>query len=186
VKKSIQYSRTFALQVQTSWNQAHASLLVKSFPKTPRTWSETSSQFGGSHNYKTKQNKTNYLPSEIDGKATVRHNPCFVLFCFDCQRTISQTRVLPEVVLISLKSSWWGGVHRLGFRLFGATLWNLLIIEPILSMTINFKIFSNKLHIVESIDYWTHFVNENKIQNIFKQIAHCGIYWLLNPFSQWK
>jgi len=33
----IQYSRTFALQVQMSWNQAHAPLLVESFPKTPRT-----------------------------------------------------------------------------------------------------------------------------------------------------
>ncbi len=43
-----------------SWNQAHAPLLVKSFPKTPRTQSEASS-FGGSHNYKTKQ--TTFLPS---------------------------------------------------------------------------------------------------------------------------
>jgi hypothetical protein len=50
----IQYSRTFALQVQTSWNQAHAPLLIESFPRTPRTWSETS-WFYGSHNYKTKQ-----------------------------------------------------------------------------------------------------------------------------------
>ncbi len=50
----IQYSRTFVRQVQTSWNQAHAPLLVESFPKTPRTWSEAS-QFGGSHNYKRKQ-----------------------------------------------------------------------------------------------------------------------------------
>jgi hypothetical protein len=50
----IQYSRTFALQVRRSWNQAHAPLLVKSFPKTPRTQSEAS-QFSGSHNYKTKQ-----------------------------------------------------------------------------------------------------------------------------------
>jgi len=56
----IQYSRTFALQVQTSWNQAHACLLVESFPKTPRTQPEAS-QFGGCHNYKTKQ--TNYLAS---------------------------------------------------------------------------------------------------------------------------
>ncbi len=64
----IQYSRTFALQVQTSWNQAHAPLLVKNFPKTPRTWSEAS-WFGGSHNYNTKQNK---LPSFID-----RRNKCF-------------------------------------------------------------------------------------------------------------
>jgi hypothetical protein len=45
-----------------SWNKAHAPLLVKSFPKTPRTQSEAS-QISGSHNYKTKQNK---LPSSID------------------------------------------------------------------------------------------------------------------------
>jgi hypothetical protein len=38
----IQYSKTFALQVQTSWTQAHAPLLIKSFPKTPRTQSEAS------------------------------------------------------------------------------------------------------------------------------------------------
>jgi len=38
----IQYLRTFALQVQMPWNQTHAPLLVKSFPKTSRTWSETS------------------------------------------------------------------------------------------------------------------------------------------------
>jgi hypothetical protein len=37
-----------------SWNQAHAPLLIESFPKTPRTQFEAS-QFGGSHNYKTKQ-----------------------------------------------------------------------------------------------------------------------------------
>ncbi len=49
----IQYSRTFAPQVQTSWNQAHAPLLVTNFPKIPRRRSEAS-QFGGSHNYKTK------------------------------------------------------------------------------------------------------------------------------------
>ncbi len=58
----IQYSRTFAPQVQISWNQAHAPLLIKSFPKTTRTRSD-SSQFGGSHNYKTRHNK---LPSFID------------------------------------------------------------------------------------------------------------------------
>jgi hypothetical protein len=52
----IQYSRTFVPQVQTSWKQAHAPLIVESFPKTPRsrTWSEAS-QFSGSHSYKTKQ-----------------------------------------------------------------------------------------------------------------------------------
>jgi hypothetical protein len=34
----IPYSRTFALQVQkTAWNQAHAPLLIKSFPMISRT-----------------------------------------------------------------------------------------------------------------------------------------------------
>ncbi len=55
----IQYSRSFAPQVQTSWNQAHAPLL-ESFPKTPRSRSEAS-QFGESHKY-----KTNKLPCFID------------------------------------------------------------------------------------------------------------------------
>jgi hypothetical protein len=50
----IQYSTTFALQVHTPWNQAHAPLIIKSFAKTPRTRSKTS-QFGGSRTYKTKQ-----------------------------------------------------------------------------------------------------------------------------------
>jgi len=41
-EKIIQYSRTFAQQVQTSWNQAHGLLLVESIPKTSRTRSEAS------------------------------------------------------------------------------------------------------------------------------------------------
>jgi hypothetical protein len=53
-KEIIQYSRTFALQVQTPWNQAHAPLLIESFPKTTITQSEAS-RFSGSHNYETKQ-----------------------------------------------------------------------------------------------------------------------------------
>jgi hypothetical protein len=53
-EKIIQYSRFFAPQTQMSWNQAHAPLLVESFPKTPRTRSEAS-WFSGSRSYKTKQ-----------------------------------------------------------------------------------------------------------------------------------
>jgi hypothetical protein len=52
-ENTIQYSKKIALQVQkTLWNSAHAAplLLVKSFPKTPRTWSKAS-RFDGSHNY---------------------------------------------------------------------------------------------------------------------------------------
>jgi hypothetical protein len=41
-KEIIQYSRIFALQVQTSWNQACAPLLIENFPKTPRTRSKAS------------------------------------------------------------------------------------------------------------------------------------------------
>jgi len=37
-------------------------IFIESIPKTPRTQSEAS-RCGGSHNYETKQNKTNYLPS---------------------------------------------------------------------------------------------------------------------------
>jgi hypothetical protein len=48
-EKIVQYSRTFALQVQTPWNQAHAPLLIEIFPKTPRTQSKTS-RFGEFHN----------------------------------------------------------------------------------------------------------------------------------------
>ncbi len=36
-EKIIQCSRTFAMQVQTAWNQADAPFLLKSFPKTPHS-----------------------------------------------------------------------------------------------------------------------------------------------------
>ncbi len=49
----VQYSRAFALQAQTPWNQPYAPFLLESFPKRPRT----ASRFGGTHKYK--QNKTN-------------------------------------------------------------------------------------------------------------------------------
>jgi hypothetical protein len=52
---------------------------------------------------------------------------CFVLLCWD--------EILPNhgascCALVSSKSFWWVGVHWLGLRLFGATVWRkLLIIE---------------------------------------------------------
>jgi hypothetical protein len=36
-EKNVQFSKTFAPQVQTSWNQVHAPLLIERFPKTPKT-----------------------------------------------------------------------------------------------------------------------------------------------------
>jgi len=53
----IQYSKTFASQVQTSWNQANAPLPLKSYPKRPRTQYEAS-WFAGSHKHKTNKQKT--------------------------------------------------------------------------------------------------------------------------------
>jgi len=55
----------FAPQVQMSWNQAHAPLLIESFPKTPRTQFEAF-QFGEHYNYKTKQTTFLHIPSNID------------------------------------------------------------------------------------------------------------------------
>jgi len=51
VKKSSKYSKPFAVQVERSWNQAHAPLLVKRFPNKPTE--SQASQFNGSHTYKT-------------------------------------------------------------------------------------------------------------------------------------
>jgi hypothetical protein len=87
----------------------------------------------------TEQNK---LLSFID-RRWQGHNVTLTLFCFVCHAEISpQTRVLHEVVLISLKSSWWArGASTWSQTGFGATLWKLLI------------------------DYWTHFLNENKPLN---------------------
>jgi hypothetical protein len=62
VKKSFNIQELLCQQVQESWIQAHAPLLIEIFPKTPRTPNEAS-WFCGSHNYKTKQNK---LPSFIE------------------------------------------------------------------------------------------------------------------------
>jgi hypothetical protein len=54
-------------------NRAHAPLLLlllllQSFPKRPRTTRSEASRFGGSHKYKSNQNKTNKtnLPCFID------------------------------------------------------------------------------------------------------------------------
>jgi hypothetical protein len=52
------------------------------------------------------------------------------LFCFVCHAEISRTMALHAVLLVSSESSWQVGVHQLGLRLFGATVWKLLIIEP--------------------------------------------------------
>jgi hypothetical protein len=62
-EKIIQYSKTFALQVQVPWNQANAALLLKSFPKRPRSDLKHPGLVDLLSTNKTKQ--TNYLPSYI-------------------------------------------------------------------------------------------------------------------------
>jgi hypothetical protein len=83
-----------SFDISFAWNlTAHAPLLIKSFPKTPRTWSEAS-LFSGSHIHQ--QNKTNKLPSFIDRSVVCRspsgHKRCskikwhdfFHLFFIEC------------------------------------------------------------------------------------------------------
>jgi hypothetical protein len=72
------------------------------------------------------------------------------LFCF-CHSEISQTTTAHHVaLLVSWESSRWLGVHRLGLRLFGATVWKLLIIESFSQWKLN------KIKIENYIGIWGH------------------------------
>jgi hypothetical protein len=75
VKKSFNIQELLALQVQTSWNRAHARLLIKSWPKTSKG---QDLKHPGSVDLKTKQNKTkqNKLPSFIDRLIGVLYAIC--------------------------------------------------------------------------------------------------------------
>ncbi len=66
------------------------------------------------------------------------------VICFVCHAEISRTTMLHVVLLVSSKSSQWAGVHWLGLRLFGATMWKLLVIEPFSQWKLN-KIKTEKL-----------------------------------------
>jgi HKD family nuclease len=58
-EKNIQFSIPFVLQVQTSWNQAHAPLSLKAFQK----YQEHNLKHSSLTNLiTTKQNKTTFLP----------------------------------------------------------------------------------------------------------------------------
>jgi hypothetical protein len=52
------------------------------------------------------------------------------LFCLVCHVDMSQTIMFQAMLLVSLESFQWVGVHQFGLRLFGVLVWNLLIIEP--------------------------------------------------------
>jgi len=55
------------------------------------------------------------------------------------------------MLLVSLESSWWVGVHQLGLRLFGATMWKLLINEPFFQWKLN------KIKTKNCIGIWRHY-----------------------------
>ncbi len=93
----IQYSRTFAPQVQTAWNQAHWPLLIESFSNTPRTRSETP-WFSRSHNYKTKQ-------------TTFPHRwPVCVCVCV-CVCVFGSNRLVRSSILLASLIGWVPGIH---------------------------------------------------------------------------
>ncbi len=52
---------------------------------------------------------------------------CFVLFC---HTKISQIMAFHVMLLVSLQSSQWVGVHQVCLTFFGIIMWKLLIIEP--------------------------------------------------------
>jgi hypothetical protein len=101
------------------------------------------------------------------------------LICFVCHVEISRTTTLHVALLVSSKSSQCSGVHWLGLRLFGATMWKLLVIEPFSQWKLN-KIENlalGKSHLIEFISqfselrcerywFWVYFVagNSNKLQ----------------------
>jgi hypothetical protein len=60
----------------------------------------------------------------------------FVLFCFVCTDEIHRIGMLQIAFLVSLESSW-GGVHRLGFIVFGLVVQKFLNIEWFLHWKLN-------------------------------------------------
>ncbi len=72
VKKSFNIQELLHHESKHHGTKAHARVLSESFPQ--RTQSKAS-WFGGSHNYNTKQNKTNYLPSFTDRSSNNKKIP---------------------------------------------------------------------------------------------------------------
>jgi hypothetical protein len=54
------------------------------------------------------------------------------LFCF-CYAEISQIMILHATCLVFLESSQWVGVDQIGFRLFGALVWKLWLLNHFLN-----------------------------------------------------
>jgi len=98
---------------------------------------------------------------------------------------ISETMVFHASFLVSLESYQWIGVHWLGLNLFGAIMWNLLLLN---------HFFWRKLNKIKTKNYieiwgcpWCHWKTFNK-SNLIKFISwfwklKCGRYWFLIGFG---
>ncbi len=87
------------------------------------------------------------------------------------------------VLLVSLESSpWWVEVHRVGLRLFGVTMWKLLIIEPFSQWKLN-KII-NCIGIWECSWYCWKALGESDLIKFISQFSElrCRRYWFWGGF----
>jgi hypothetical protein len=108
-----------------------------------------------------------------------------------CHPEISQTTALHATLLVSLECSWRVGCTDLvwlGLRLFGATMWKLLIIEPFSWWKLD------KIEIEKCIRIWGHswcfwkaLGESNSIEFIsqFSELR-CRRYCFLSGFFCWK
>jgi hypothetical protein len=110
------------------------------------------------------------------------------LFCFVCHTEISQITALHATLLVSSESSKWVGVHRLGWRLFGATVWILLIIESFSQWN------PNKIETENCIGKWGNCwccwkdLGELDLTEFVLQISElrCERSWFFSVFCCWK
>jgi hypothetical protein len=108
--------------------------------------------------------------------------------CFVCHVEISQPMVLHAMLLVSSKISQWIEVHRLGLRLFGATMWKPLIIEPFFEWKL-IKIKTENTTRIWKLSwcYWKPLSKSDLIEFIsqFPQLR-CERYWFLRGFCCWE
>jgi len=102
---------------------------------------------------------------------------CFVFSHWDLPN-----HALDVVLLISLESSWWVRLHWLGLRLFGTTVWELLIIESFSQW--------NKIKTENCIGIWGcsscywKALGESDLIKFISQFSER--YWFLSTLCCWK
>jgi hypothetical protein len=158
---------------------------MKQGVKVGQTRAQRQDDFTGTsqRNYcKDNQSGTDF---PLAGHLSRKHGSLF------CHREISQTTVLHVKLLVSLESSWWVRVHQnLVLRLFGATVWKLLIIEHFFQWKLN------KIEIENCIEIWgcssscvvgePQRVRFNRVFISQFSELRCERYWFLSEFCCWK